>query len=67
MLVVHKHLGADSLQRWLIEQAFPTERLASSSGYRVLRQPTCERSVTESGIGVRTSRSAGGIDLDAQS
>jgi 16S rRNA (guanine1207-N2)-methyltransferase len=36
VLVVHKHLGADSLQRWLIERGFPTDRLASSSGYRVL-------------------------------
>jgi 16S rRNA G1207 methylase RsmC len=37
VLVVHKHLGGDSLQRWLVEQDYPTERLASSSGYRVLR------------------------------
>jgi 16S rRNA (guanine1207-N2)-methyltransferase len=37
VMVVHKHLGADSLQRWLTEQDYPTERLASSSGYRVLR------------------------------
>jgi 16S rRNA (guanine1207-N2)-methyltransferase len=36
VLVVHKHLGADSLQRWLTEQGYPTERLASSSGYRLL-------------------------------
>ncbi len=36
LMVVHKHLGADSLQRWLDEQGYPTERLASSSGYRVL-------------------------------
>ena len=36
VLVVHKHLGADSLQRWLTEQGHPTERLASSSGYRIL-------------------------------
>jgi 16S rRNA G1207 methylase RsmC len=35
-MVVHKHLGADSLQRWLTEQGFPTTRLASSSGYRIL-------------------------------
>jgi len=35
-MVVHKHLGADSLQRWLTEQGFPTARLASSSGYRIL-------------------------------
>src|SRR5262249_34971319 len=28
-LVVQKHLGSDSLQRWLIEQGWPTERIAS--------------------------------------
>ena len=44
ILVVHKHLGADSLQRWLTEQGYPTERLASSNGYRVLRTaPTSDR------------------------
>jgi 16S rRNA (guanine1207-N2)-methyltransferase len=36
LLVVHQHLGADSLQRWLGEQGWSTERLASSGGYRVL-------------------------------
>ena len=36
VLVVGKHLGADSLQRWLGEQGFPTERLASAKGFRVL-------------------------------
>ncbi len=37
VLVVHKHLGADSLQRWLAnELALPTTRLSSSSGYRIL-------------------------------
>lgn len=36
VMVVHKHLGADSLQRWLTEQGYPTERQASSSGYRIL-------------------------------
>jgi 16S rRNA (guanine1207-N2)-methyltransferase len=35
-LVVQKHLGSDSLQRWLNEQGFPTDRLASRSAYRVL-------------------------------
>ena len=35
-MVVHKHLGSDSLQRWLHEQGYPTERLASSAGYRIL-------------------------------
>lgn len=37
VLVVNRHLGADSLQRWLTEQGFPTERLASKKGYRLLR------------------------------
>lgn len=37
VLVVNRHLGADSLQRWLTEQGFPTERLASRKGYRLLR------------------------------
>ncbi len=35
-LVVQKHLGSDSLQRWLIEQGWQTTRLISRSGYRVL-------------------------------
>ena len=34
--VVGKNLGADSLQRWLTEQGWPTRRLASSKGFRVL-------------------------------
>jgi 16S rRNA (guanine1207-N2)-methyltransferase len=36
VVVVHKHLGGDSLQRWLTEQNYPTTRLTSSSGYRIL-------------------------------
>jgi 16S rRNA (guanine1207-N2)-methyltransferase len=36
-LVVAKNLGADSLQRWLIEQGFPTSREASAKGFRILR------------------------------
>jgi len=35
-LVVQKHLGSDSLQRWLIEHGWQTDRLCSRSGYRVL-------------------------------
>lgn len=34
--VVGKHLGADSLQRWLGEQGYPTTRLASHKGFRIL-------------------------------
>jgi 16S rRNA (guanine1207-N2)-methyltransferase len=37
VLVVRKHLGADSLQRWLIDEGWPTTRLASSRGYRLLQ------------------------------
>jgi 16S rRNA (guanine1207-N2)-methyltransferase len=48
-LVVQKHLGSDSLQRWLTEQGWTTQRAASSSGYRVL---------------VVRSASPGGVDLD---
>ena len=35
-LVVQKHLGADSLARWLDAQAWPTRRRASRAGYRLL-------------------------------
>ena len=36
VLVVGKNLGADSLHRWLGEQGWPTVRLASAKGFRVL-------------------------------
>lgn len=37
-LVVGKNLGADSLQRWITaELDLPTDRVASSKGFRVLR------------------------------
>jgi len=36
VMVVGKNLGADSLQRWLDGRGFPTERLASAKGFRVL-------------------------------
>jgi 16S rRNA (guanine1207-N2)-methyltransferase len=37
VMVVGKNLGADSLQRWLGEQGYPTERIASAKGFRVLQ------------------------------
>lgn len=37
VLVVQKHLGSDSLQRWLTDQGWPTDRIAASKGYRLLR------------------------------
>lgn len=36
-LVVARHLGGDSLHRWLVEQGWQVERHASQKGYRVLR------------------------------
>ncbi len=36
VMVVGKNLGADSLQDWLGEQGYPTTRLASAKGFRVL-------------------------------
>jgi len=36
VMVVGKNLGADSLQRWLVEQGYPTDRRASAKGFRVL-------------------------------
>jgi 16S rRNA (guanine1207-N2)-methyltransferase len=36
VMVVGKNLGGDSLQRWLGEQGYPTQRLASAKGFRVL-------------------------------
>jgi 16S rRNA (guanine1207-N2)-methyltransferase len=35
-LVVGKNLGSDTLQRWLIEQGYACERVASAKGFRVL-------------------------------
>jgi 16S rRNA G1207 methylase RsmC len=35
-LVVGKNLGADSLASWLTEQGFPTGKVASAKGFRVL-------------------------------
>jgi len=35
-LVVQKHLGSDSLARWLEAEGYPTERVVSENAYRVL-------------------------------
>jgi len=35
-MVVQKHLGSDSLATWLTEQGWPTTRLGSRKGYRLL-------------------------------
>jgi 16S rRNA (guanine1207-N2)-methyltransferase len=36
LLVVQKHLGADSLQRWLVAEGWDCERIGSRTGYRLL-------------------------------
>jgi 16S rRNA (guanine1207-N2)-methyltransferase len=36
-LVVHRHLGSDSLAAWLSEQGWDVTRRASKRGYRILR------------------------------
>ncbi|HEX4685189.1 MAG TPA: methyltransferase [Nocardioides sp.] len=36
VMVVGKNLGGDSLQAWLTTQGYPTVRLASAKGFRVL-------------------------------
>jgi 16S rRNA G1207 methylase RsmC len=36
-LVVGKNLGADTLQRWLVEQGFACERTSSAKGFRILQ------------------------------
>ena len=36
VMVVGKNLGADSLQRWLGEQGWPTTRIGGAKGFRVL-------------------------------
>jgi 16S rRNA (guanine1207-N2)-methyltransferase len=35
-LVVHRHLGSDSLAAWLSEQGYTVRRIGSRKGYRVL-------------------------------
>lgn len=48
VLVVQRHLGADSLHRWLAEQGWLVTRLGSRAGYRLLevRPPEREPAVT---------------------
>ena len=36
-MVVSKNLGGDSLARWLTDEGWPTEKVASAKGFRVLR------------------------------
>lgn len=49
ILVVQKHLGADSLQRWLIAEGHPTERIAGRAGFRLLRTSALDGSTGRPG------------------
>jgi 16S rRNA (guanine1207-N2)-methyltransferase len=42
-LVVGKNLGADSLAGWLTEQGFPTSKVSSAKGFRVLETARAPR------------------------
>lgn len=53
VLVVNRHLGADSLQRWLTDRGHATERLASRKGYRLLSVSAARR------VDDETQRSSG--------
>lgn len=45
-VVVQRHLGSDSLQRWLTDSGWLAERVAARSGYRVLRVAAAPAQVT---------------------
>jgi 16S rRNA (guanine1207-N2)-methyltransferase len=36
-IVVQRHLGADSLARWLTDEGWDTQRIVSRGGYRLMR------------------------------
>ena len=46
-LVVARHLGADSLVPWLMDQGFEVQRHASRQGFRVLKVQPCHKSGDE--------------------
>jgi 16S rRNA (guanine1207-N2)-methyltransferase len=49
-LVVQKHLGADSLHRWLDGHGFPTRRVLSKAGYRLLAVEAAETADTATAV-----------------
>jgi 16S rRNA (guanine1207-N2)-methyltransferase len=46
LLVVQRHLGADSLQAWLTAHGWPATRIASRAGFRVLQVERSPASVS---------------------
>src|SRR5205085_3319601 len=57
-LVVQKHLGSDSLAKWLDEQGWPTARRAARAGYRVLEVRRACRPATAAASSVCIARAA---------
>ena len=49
VLVVHKHLGSDSLHRWLVDQGWPTDAPRGRQGLPPPRRPPPPRSPTHPG------------------
>jgi 16S rRNA (guanine1207-N2)-methyltransferase len=47
VMVVQKHLGADSLAHWLADKGYDVARTASRQGYRLMTVRQCERSADE--------------------
>lgn len=47
LLVVQRHLGADSLAKWLRTEGYVVERLSSKSGFRLLRTTVSQQAATE--------------------
>ena len=51
-LVVQRNLGADSLQKWLTTEGYPTTRVTSVNGFRILEaRPRPEAAAPDSGRG----------------
>lgn len=56
VLVVQKHLGADSLQRWLHDEGYGCERSAGRAGYRLLRVDAGQTQRPTTGSGPEAGR-----------
>ena len=55
-LVVQRHLGSDSLQRWLEGAGWRAARIAARSGYRVLQVGAASRADARAGGGGRAGK-----------
>ncbi len=45
VMVVGKNLGGDSLQRWLTEQGYPTTRIGTDKGFRILESRVVDQTL----------------------